>query len=458
MRTLELWITAALVCFSTACITPQPTCDPGTQSCPEPSRPRLTPAQAQAQLDDIDARYVAAKRDGLDADECRELIDGYQAIYERDDNVMIARFNVAALHEACGHSDAAESIYAELAAREFPPALNNLGALAWQRGEHSRALGLFERAVAADETHAIAARNNLATALRERYGDNQSDADFEQAERQLQNILAVDSSNQSAYENLARLYYDRGRIRDSSYLLLANLVIVQAQRVLAANGQTSADLHNLRGLVLMEDDDQIRALRAFREAVAVEPDHVDANRNIAMIALRFRDYAGAEQALERVLDVETVAHDPDAWIALGVAKRGLRKYDEAEQAYRQAVEVDRADPRPWYNLGILAQEHLSSTVEADEAMQIYAQARTYYETFVSTAGTSPRWRSEISEAKDRIAIIDDTIETIERGKQIQIEYERLMEAEKQARLAEIERLRQLEQQGTSVGELVGESP
>jgi tetratricopeptide (TPR) repeat protein len=437
--------------------TTSPTCEPGERCGPPPAGPRLNPEEAQAQLADMLERHAAASIDGLDARECEELIEGFQALYQRDDSILVARFNVAAIHEVCGQANQAEAIYAELAEREFPAALNNLGVSAWDRGEHARAFGLFERAVKADATRSIAARNNLAMALRERYASSHAVADFEQAERHLQSILAVDSSNKVAYENLTRLYYDRGRTQDSSYLLLANLVITQAQRILADRGQHSGDLHNLRGLLLMEHDDQIQALREFRRAVEVEPDHIDAHRNIAMIALRFRDYGSAEQSLETALASESVATDIEAWIALGVAKRGLRKYDDAEQAYRRALALDTGDPRPWYNLGILAQEHRSGLANDEgEVTATYEQALENYRTFVEQAGASPRWREAVVEAKDRIAVVEDSIDAIKKNQGYQAEYERLLALEAEQRAAEIERRRKLESESVSVGELVGQ--
>lgn len=436
---------------------PSSTCEPGERCEPPTARPQLSPEQAQAQLTDMLGRYGAASTDGLDARECGELIEGFQALYERDDSILIARFNVAAIHEACGQAQQAEAIYAELAEREYPAALNNLGVIAWDRGEHTKAFELFERAVAADVTHAIAARNNLAMALRERYAGSHAAADFDQAERHLQSILAVDSSNKVAYENLARLYYDRGRTQDSSYLLLAELVITQAQRILAARGQQSGDLHNLRGLLLIEQNDQVQALRAFRQAVEIEPDHIDAHRNIAMIALRFRDYDSAERSLESALEFDSVTTDIEAWIALGVAKRGLRKYEDAEQAYRQALALDTGDPRPWYNLGILAQEHRSGLATDEQGVTVaYEQALTHYRTFVEQAGASPRWRDAVAEAKDRIAVVEDSIDALEKNRQIQIGYEELVALEAKQRLEEIERLRKLESESVSVGELVGQ--
>ena len=413
--------------------------------------PPLSVTEVESRLEVLGAAFAEAAADGLDAGECSSLVAGYQALYDRDTRVMAARFNVAAVHEACGAPEKAESIYTELGKRGYAPALNNLGVLAWQAGDHKRAFELFEHSVAADQTHALAARNNLAMALRERYATNVDARDFDRAEHELQNVLAVESGNRAAYENLARLYYDRGRLDDPAYLVLANLVVTQAQRVLAAKHEQSADLANIRGLLLMQDNDQVHALRAFQQAAEVDPKHADANRNIAMIAIRFRDYGTAEQAIERVIDEDAVADDVEAWIALGVAKRGLRKYDEADKAYRHALDVDRKDPRPWYNLGVMAQDHLVANVAGDdEALNsLYAKARGDYQTFIDGASGRPELAEAVADAKDRIVIIDDTIETIAKMKELEkamIELERKAALEKQA---EIERLLALEAQGQS---------
>lgn len=460
MRTT--WITAPALCLFTlgalACHPPEQICEPGDDRCTDiiaDPMPPLGQHEAQTRLADIHVEYQHARADGLDANECRQFGERYQALYERDSTILAARFNVAAIHEACGELELAEQIYVELGELEYPQALNNLGVLVWTSGDRSRAASLFERAVAADRTQALEARNNLAMSQRERYASSAAISDFEQAQLQLQQILAVDSSNRVAYENLARLYYDRGRRDDRSYLVLADLVVTQGQRVLEASGRRSADLHNLRGLLLIEQDDQARALRAFQQAIEIDPEHVDANRNIAMVAIRFRDYAAAERSLESVIDVAVVATDVDAWIALGVAKRGLRKYGDADQAYRHALTLDSSDPRPWYNLGVLAQDHLSIDAEDEQALIAnYEQALGHYQTFIDTAGSTPRWRAPVSDAKDRVAIVKDSIASIELMQANKVAYARMVELEAQQRRDEIERLRAREAEALNVEQLL----
>lgn len=382
-----------------------------------PETPPLDEPEAQARFSEVVADYQRANADGtLDADECDRVANGFEAVYEATHREMVtAKFNVAAVREACGQVDKAKAVYAELADAGHHLALNNLGVLAWEAGDVHGALALFDRSVKADPTHAYEARNNLAAAHRDRYARSVELAEFEAAERQIHRVLAVDSSNKAAYENLARLYYDRGRLEDPSFLVLANLVVTQALRVLEREGRSSADIRNLQGLLLMEDDNQVVALRAFKKAVEIEPSHPDANRNIGFIAIRFRDYASAERAFAIALEDPLVARDIEVYIGMGVAKRGLRKFDEAEHWYREAMTVDDDDPRPWYNLGVLAQEHRigGDDVDTDGIQAFYEAAREHYEQFIALAGDDVGYADAVADSRDRIAVIDDAIYTFE---------------------------------------------
>ncbi|MCA9700773.1 MAG: tetratricopeptide repeat protein, partial [Myxococcales bacterium] len=143
------------------CPDPHQTCEPGSRRCPDETVvvevvPPLSVTEVESRLEVLGAAFAEAAADGLDAGECSSLVAGYQALYDRDTKVMAARFNVAAVHEACGAPEKAESIYTELGKRGYAPALNNLGVLAWQAGDHKRAFELFEHSVAADQTHALA--------------------------------------------------------------------------------------------------------------------------------------------------------------------------------------------------------------------------------------------------------------------------------------------------------------
>jgi Flp pilus assembly protein TadD len=268
------------------------------------------------------------------------------------------------------------------------------------------------------------------------------------AELHLQNALALESSDRSAFENLARLYYDRGRLRDASYLLLAELVVTQGQRVLEAEGRRSADLHNLHGLLLIERNNQVDALRAFKQAVEIEPDHADAHMNIAMIALRFRDYAQAERSIRVAIKDPRQQANVEAWLGLGVAHRGLRRYEEARAAFEQAAKLGSADPRALYNLGILHQEHIAPAQLAEDSGKRANQiARRYFSKVVERADRSEGVRATVADARKRMQSIDEYLEAIRvadelekraaeadraRAEEARRERERLLELEKRA--------------------------
>lgn len=416
-------------------------------------------AEAQKDFEAAVAKYDKANEDGtISGGECGATAGAFEKVYkEHGDRMKIAYFNAATIREQCGETDQAKKMYEELAKGKEPfhLALNNLGVMAWNRGDTKKAMEYFEKSVEADKKLAFAARNNLAAGLRNRYtsADKPDQKVFEQAERQIQNVLAVDTSNKAAYENLARLYYDRGRLADRSYLLLANLVVTQAISVLKEEGEESADLYNLAGLLRMQEDDQIEALKAFKRATKVEPKHTDANLNIAFISIRFRDYQTAETSLDIALKDPAQAKNLEAILAMGVAKRGLKKFDEAEKFYTKAAKLAPKDPRAHYNLGILKHEHVSGTKDdVKEQEKIFKVAKDHYKKFVDLAGGAKKWSELVDDAKGRMVIIDDAIIAFAKAEEMAKKAKELEELERKQAEEEKKRLLELEKQALEAEE------
>jgi tetratricopeptide (TPR) repeat protein len=371
--------------------------------------------------------------------------------------MAIAQFNSGVVYEECGQSDKAEPIYTGLisAAPKFDLPYNNLGVIYWKKGQDSKALEMFKKGVEANKLSARAARNNVAGLMRNQYIQSTDLNAFTEAQTSIQGVLALDSGNQAAYENLARIYYDRGHLKDKSYLVLADLVVTQGIRVLKNdNNKESADIYNIKGLLLLERDNQVDALKTFKEAVRVEPSHVEANLNIGFISIRFRDYATAESAFQTALKSGAQQKNIEVWLALGVAQRGLKKFKEAEESYKKALKLSASDPRPWFNLGVLYQDHLSTQDGVDpmkEGEKLIATAKTHYQKFIETAGGNKNYATRVLEAKDRIATIEQTFDfnkiTVElekkaaemaklQAEQDAAERKRLLDLEKQAMEAE----------------------
>ena len=411
--------------------------------------------QAKAQFAEVYAKYEEAKKDGLSPTECESVAKEFDDVYKSNKrSMLVARFNVGKLWAECGDMDKAVSVYKELGDKNFHLALNALGVLAWERGDRKKAMDLFKKSVEADKKQAFAARNNLAAAHRDRYAAKVNQSDFGAAEKQIQNVLAVDTSNKAAYENLARLYYDRGRLKDQSYLVLANLVVTQALRVLEKEKQQSADIWNLKGLLFMQDDNQVDALKAFKKAVEIEPDHADANRNIGFIAIRFRDYEAAEKAFDIALKSPAVKRDIEVYLAMGVAKRGLKKFEAAEKWYRDAMEIDKKDPRPWYNLAVLNQDHLIGQDGVDQAKieEFYNIAKKHCGKFNKMAEGDKTYADAVKDCLDRIAIIDDAIQTFRVMEELERKAKELAELEKKQEEERRKKLLEMEKKAQAAGE------
>jgi tetratricopeptide (TPR) repeat protein len=416
--------------------------------------------KALASLAAVVKRYQDAKAKGpLGKHACKQLGDDFLALYEEHGrSLAIAKFDAAAVAQQCGDLDLATKIYEDLVHAVPSQALahNNLGVIYWERGQEGKALEAFTRAVQADP-QSTAPRNNLAAALREKYKGKPEPADFARAELEAQRVLALDSGNRLAYENLARLYYDRGRLQDRSYLLLAQLVIAQAlAKVKDGTLPASAELHNLQGLLMMERKDPVGALRAFKRAVEIDALLTDAHLNIALVAIRFRDYQTAEDSLEQALTDRAQQHNVDAYLGLGVAQRGLRKYEAAQKSFEKAVALDKDDPRALYNLGVLYQDHLGPANDRKNPETFdkapYERAKGYFEKFVARAAKQKSLADSSADATRRIKGIDELFTNIRDMKELErkqkelVELERKQQEEEKQRLLEAERKLQAGQQ------------
>lgn len=428
------------------------TTEPGKTGGPQTGDGKVASAEAKADFDKAVKSYLSAKSDGkISADECERVAGEFSKVYKTHGVQMaIAQFNAGVTWEECGQTDKAEPIYSGLisAAPKFDLPYNNLGVIYWKKGQDAKALDMFKKGVEANKLTARAARNNVAGLLRNQYIGTTDLNVFNEAQTSIQGVLALDSNNRAAYENLARIYYDRGHRKDKSYLVLANLVVTQGMRVLKKDNKESADLFNIQGLLLLERDDQVNALKTFKESTRIEPNHVEANLNIGFISIRFRDYATAEKAFETALKSPAQQKNIEVFLALGVAQRGLKKYKDAEESYNKAVKLNASDPRAFYNLGILYQDHLAvqDGVDMDGSEKLGVVAKKHYTKFKETAGANKAFATRLLEAQDRIVTLDENVRMNAITKELEKKAAEMAEKQKKADEEERKRLLDLEKQ------------
>jgi predicted O-linked N-acetylglucosamine transferase (SPINDLY family) len=109
------------------------------------------------------------------------------------------------------------------------------------------------------------------------------------------------------------------------------------------------------------DEDQLALLEAnCRTELARNPNNVDARHALSDIAHRKGRYEEAAQLLEYC------ASTPPEFANLGIALQKLRRHDEAETAYRAAIQLDPSFVSAHFNLGSLLEElQRSSEAEAE---------------------------------------------------------------------------------------------
>jgi tetratricopeptide (TPR) repeat protein len=109
--------------------------------------------------------------------------------------------------------------------------------------------------------------------------------------------------------------------------------------------------------------------QALREAIASDPENAKLWTEFGQfLDEELKLYDEAEQAFRKAIDIAPQLAYP--WNNLGVVLRAQRRYDEAEQAYRKAIEIDPEYAYPWNNLGNV----LGAQSRYDEAEQAYRKA------------------------------------------------------------------------------------
>jgi tetratricopeptide (TPR) repeat protein len=439
-------------------------------------------------------RYAKMKAQGpLKGGDCDDAAKAFRKAADSHANLVEARHNEAAVYYECGKEAEAIAIWEKLAAgpKPYTPSMASLGYITWKKGDSERAVQMFEKAISLDQkVNSVPARLNLAMLLRERArrtGNPGEKARFnEQAQTQLRAVLALDGSNMQAYAALAYLYYDINFL--DAAILVGNQAIMRAQEI--ATGKTVEELsdgagddaggagkkgkgargkkddepktarevqgqgtgytpemkkalgmvYNTLGLVDLKRQQVSKAIANFRRAVENDPDLFEARMNWASLALNFRDYASAEQNLRAVLTAQPKNYD--AAIGLGVALRGQKKVDEAEQQYLAASKLDPSRPDAFFNLGLLYQEYKGSD------RPVLEQAQKYYREYLAKAGGATGKKA----VEKRIKDIDEMFVALAEAEKLQREAEELQrKAEEQQKKMEEEMKKMQEQEKAQGG-------
>lgn len=202
------------------------------------------------------------------------------------------------------------------------------------------------------------------------------EADAQTAERLYQLAAALDPANRAAVDGLARLAAARGDHERQAELLGRAVLLASDRRERARLCLQRARLFQLE---LLRDLD---AYRCFKEAVACDPDLLEAVRGLREMAEARGEWAlAAEQRYRELHHTEAPLDKAALHVELGrVLEEKLLDTDEAVRHYEQAMEIccaaGHARRAPWPELVRLytAQQRLR---EAAQALDAQAETLTH---------------------------------------------------------------------------------
>lgn len=406
---------------------------------PEPKSTKKGP------LDDVIESYKKArapKKDQpglvvLSPDDCKSFAKDFVKAGEKDKGKEVdGIFNAGVVYDQCGLEKDAEGFYKQALAKnpKYQPAMNNLGVMLQKSGQAQAAMQQFEAVIKVNPSspQAVQAYNNRAALLFDRAKQSNNKAGFDEAIGSVRRALALDAESMAAYQLLAQIYFQTAE-SDRSKLKLAQLVCDEAKKI----DENYAPIYNTLGLIKLRSKDVTGALTEFRKAATLDPLLAEAQLNIAAISLSARSYKQAEDAFQAVLKKQP--NNLDATMGMGVAMRGQRKIDEAENWYKKAIALDAKNCGVLYNLGLLYQDYKSGGTDDMN------KGKDFFNKFISCERGD---KDHLDDAKRRIKDIDDTFKALEEQKKLEEELKKQQaEMEKMQKQQEEQMKKFQEQQG-----------
>jgi len=265
-----------------------------------------------------------------------------------------------------------------------PDAMNLLGVLGSQFGQHEEAVSLINQAIGISPDQPIY-RINLGNVL-------QAQGKFEEAEQSYQQAIDINPAMAEAHYNLGCVLEQQDRINDAvwsyhkaietnpqyaeAHINLGNVLQAQGkfeeaeqsyQQAIDINPVVAEAHYNL-GCVLEQQDRINDAVQAYQSAINHRSDYIEALNNLGNIHKTLGDLEEATRVYEQVLGI-----NPDVsetLYNLGVVKQKLNQLDDAMAYYSRAIQAGASFTDAHRNLGYLLRERQ----ELDESVQIYRQA------------------------------------------------------------------------------------
>ena len=271
----------------------------------------------------------------------------------------------------------------------------DLGVIAWREGDDDEAVSDFDKAIAIDRSHVTVL---LARADAKRRGGRKKDArgdyeaalktmdeddplrkdtaarlasllrdtgDYDDAVELLRDAIRVSGANGKIYTELGQIYIAQKRLE------LAQLVLAKALDLDAKDPAT----YNALALLALKQGKAQEAFDRFDQAASLDASFIDARYNKASVLLDAGDYARAKVELAAI--VEKRPDDFAAAVALGVAHRGLKEFQEAKKSWdrviKEAPKRSQVRADAMWNIAILKLDFMEDAAGGKADLERYLQ-------------------------------------------------------------------------------------
>ncbi|MGC3996574.1 MAG: tetratricopeptide repeat protein [Anaeromyxobacter sp.] len=381
-RTWPGIVPAALAAVLAACASVQQPGGAGSQPAAGPGAAALgAPATAP-----LDRRAGDRFADGVRREAAGDLAGAaaeFEAALASEPRMAWAGLNAGRLREALKQPEAARAAYQRAldGSPGFVPAAQNLARLEIRAGRAAQVEADL-RARLEKTPDSVALRNALSEVLL-------ATGNLAGAEEAARRALKTDEKNVPAMVNLAAVYQRKKRFE------LARMVLENARQV---DGSDAA-VWNRIGAVELELGNVPQALEAFKTAATLRPDYPEAQANYGAMLADAEDYEGAISHLERAVhDAPGLAA---AWLNLGNAYRGAKRFMDAEAAYARAQALDPKMIEVQFNLAVL---FLDGERPGTATLARLEQGVAYLDAFEASGGKDgrlPEYRKDALRSVDR---------------------------------------------------------
>lgn len=278
-----------------------------------------------------------------------------QNIDKRDyfDPEVVKKFEAAVTVHRSGDLDQAETEYREILRLtvDHPGALNLLGTLQHQKGDHAAAVDFLAKAIE------IAPNNPD-------FYSNQGAAyssleDYEKAEACFRKALSFQPDSASWNANLTSVLMKQDRL-ESAYPFACKAVSVAPDNFKYAKRL---------GDICRQIDRFDEAAKAFEAAISIDPEHAETVNNLGYCYERLEELELAEKSYRRALEIRP--DSPEVSNNLAGILRRLGRREEADEYYQRALD---APPEHWSDGVRRAITYLNSG-DMDRALAIFEKIK-----------------------------------------------------------------------------------